>query len=80
MCELGSPQLDGQSGIESLGVTNGRIVPEYTGRETSMAHSAICEDSTARYACIDVELDQVPAILMNDEGAIHDGEETLKPG
>ena len=29
VCKLGSPQLDGQSGIESLEVTNGGL-PQYT--------------------------------------------------
>ena len=28
VCELGSPQLDGQSGVESLKVTNGRVAPK----------------------------------------------------
>ena len=80
VCELGSPQLDGPSGIESLEVTNGRVAPEYPRREGSMVHSASCEGSSARHAGVYVELDWVPAILMNDEGAICCGEESIKPG
>ena len=76
--ELGSPQLDGHRGIESFEITNWRVVPEYTGRECSIVHSASCVSPTARHANIDVKLDQVPAILMNDEGAIHGGEEPVK--
>ena len=33
VCELGSPQLDGQRGIESLKVTYGRVAPEYAWRD-----------------------------------------------
>ena len=80
VCKLGSQQLDGQSGIESLKVTHGRVAPEYPRREVSMVGSATCEGSTARHAGIDVELDRVPAILMNDEGAIRGGGEPIKPG
>ena len=83
VCELGSPQLDCQSGIESLEVTNGRVALEYPGRESSMVRSSSCEGSTARYTAstgIDVELEWVPSILMNYEDAIHDREETVKPG
>ena len=80
VCELWNPPLDGQSSIESLKVTNGRVAPEYTRRESSMLCSASCDGSTARHAGIDVELDRVPAILMNDEHAIHSGEEMVKPG
>ena len=69
VCELGIPQLDGQSGIESLEVTNGRVTPEYPGRESSMLHSVSCEGSTARHAGINVKLDRVPAILP--EGVQH---------
>ena len=76
VCKLGSPQLEGHSGIESIEVTNGRVVPEYTGRECSMLHSARCEGSTPRHAGVNVRLDWVPAILNNDKGAIHGGEET----
>ena len=43
MYKLGSPQRDGQSSIGSLKVTNGRVAPEYTGRESSMLCSASCE-------------------------------------
>ena len=80
MCELGRPQHDGQSSVESLEVTNGRVTPEYPGRESSMVCSASCEGSTARHAGIDVELDRIPAILMNDESAIRGGVEMFKPG
>ena len=80
VCELGSPQLDGQSSFESLEVTNERVAPDYTGRKSSMLCSASCKGSTARLADVDVELEQVPAILMNDEGSIHCGEEMVKPG
>ena len=45
-----------------------------------MVCSACCESSTARQAGIDVEVGEVPVILMNDEGAIRDGEETVKRG
>ena len=80
VCEHGSPQLDGKNGIESLKVTNGRVAPEYPGRESSMVLSASCEGSTTRHAGIDLELSRVPAILMNDEGAIRGGKEMVKPG
>ena len=80
VCELGSPPLDGQSGIESLEVTNGRVALEYTRRDGSIVCSASCEGSAARHAGINVNLDWVSAILMNDEGAIHCGEEMIKPG
>ena len=64
----------------SLEVTNGTFAPEYPRREVSIVCSASCEASTDRDAGINVELDQVPAIVMNDEGAIHGGEEPIKPG
>ena len=79
MCKLGSPQLDGPSGIESLEVTNGRVSPEYPRREGTMVCSASCEGSTARHAGVDVELYRVPVILMNDASAIIGGEELIKP-
>ena len=78
--ELGSPQLDGNSGIETLEVTHVRVFPAYTGRVCSMVHSASCEGSTAKHAGINVELDRIAAILMNDESATHGGEEPVKPG
>ena len=74
VCELGSPQFDGQSGIESLEVTNGRVGPECPRREGGMVCSASCEGSAARHSGIDVELYQVPIILMNDKSAICGGE------
>ena len=79
VCKLGSRQLEGQSDIESLKVTDGRIALEYPGRESSMECSASCECSTARHAGFEVELDQVPAVLRNDEGAICT-QEMVKPG
>ena len=45
-----------------------------------MVRSARCEGSAARHAGIDVELYQVPVILVNDESAIGGGEELIKPG
>ena len=80
VCKLRSPQLDGQSSIESLEVTNWRVAPKYPRREGSMVRSARCEGSTDRHAGIDVELDWVPTILMKNEGAMHDGEEPIKRG
>ena len=56
MCELGSQQLDGQSGIDTLEVTDWRVVPEYAMREGSIVCAASCVGSTARHAGIDVEL------------------------
>ena len=80
MCELWSLQLDGQSGIESIEVTKWRVASEYPRREGSMIGYDSCDGSAARRAGIYVELDRVPAILMNDEGAINGGEELIKPG
>ena len=54
VCELWSPQLDGQSGIESLELTNRRVVLEYPRRECSMVGSASCEGSAARHAGVNV--------------------------
>ena len=45
-----------------------------------MVCSASCEGSTARHAGMDLELAQVPAILMNDKCTICGGEEQVKPG
>ena len=45
-----------------------------------MVHSVSWEGSTARHAGVDGKLDRVPAVLMNDEGAIHGREEPIKPG
>ena len=79
VCELGSPQLDGQRGIEILKVINGRVALEYPRREGSMVCFASCEGSAARHAGVDVELYWVPVILINDESAICNGEELIKP-
>ena len=38
VCELGSPQRDGESSIGSLEMTSGRVATEYAGREGSMVH------------------------------------------
>ena len=65
VCELGSTQVDGQSSIESLEVKNGRVAPEYAGREGNMVHSASCEGTTARHADVDIDLDRVPEEQMS---------------
>ena len=80
VCELWRSHLDGQTGIESLKVTDGRIGLKYPRREGSMVCSASCECSAAKHAGINVELYRVPAILVNDENAIRVGEELIKPG
>ena len=69
-------QFDGQSGIESHKVTDGRVGPDYHRREDSMVCSASSEDSTAG---IDVELYRVPVILVSDKSAIFLGEKLIKP-
>ena len=76
----GAHKLDGQSGIGSLKVTNGRVALKYSRREGSMVGSASYEGSAVRHSGIDVDLDRVPAILMNVEGAVRGGEELIKPG
>ena len=80
VCELWGPQFDGQSGIESLEVTDGRVGLEYPGRKGSMICSVNYEGSAARHAGIDVKLYQVPLILVNDESAIRSGEVPIEPG
>ena len=80
MWELWGPQLDDQSGVESLGVTDGRVGPEYPGRKGSVFTSASCEGSTAGPSGIDVELYRVPVILVNDESDVRGGEESIEPG
>ena len=77
--ELWCPQVDGQSYIERLEVTDRRVGPEYPRRKGSMVRSASCEGSTARHAGINVELYRVPVILVNDESVIHVGEEPIDP-
>ena len=78
--KLWGPQLDGQCGDESLEVADGVVVPEYPWRKGSMIRFASYEGSAARHASIDVELYQVPVILVNDESAIGGGEEPIEPG
>ena len=80
VCELRSPQLDGQCCIESLKVADEGVVPDYSRREDGMIGSAHCEGSTARHASIDVQMYRVPVILVNEECAIGGGEEMIKPG
>ena len=79
VCELRSQQLDGQSGIESLEVTNGRVALQCPRRVGSVVCSSSCEGSSDRHTGIGVELDWVPTILMKDEGAIVGVEEPIKP-
>ena len=78
--ELWSPQLDGQCGIESLGVADEEVVPEYHRRKGSVIGSAHCEGSATGHASINVEVYQVPVILVNKENAVTGGEEPIKPG
>ena len=82
VCELGNPQLDGQSSGESLEVINERVPQSTLGprREGSMVRSSSREGFAARHVGIDVELYRVPVILMNDESAICGGEKLIKPG
>ena len=80
VCELWGPQLDRQCGVESLEVADGRVGPEYPKRKGGVVRSASCEGSAARHAGIDVELYQVPVILVNDESAVGGGEEPIEPG
>ena len=56
------------------------VVPEYSRWEDAVIGSARCEASTAGHASIDVQMYQVPVILVNKERAISGGEETIKPG
>ena len=79
VCELRSPQLDGQFGVESLKVADEGVL-KYPRWEGSVIGSACCEGSAAGYASFDVEVYWVPVILMNEESAIGGGEETIKPG
>ena len=78
--ELCGPQFDGQCSVETLEVADDGVVPEYPRREVSMIGSASCEGSTFGHASIDVELYQVPVILVNEESAVSGGEEPIKPG
>ena len=80
VCKLWGPQLDGQCGVESLEVADGRFGSKYPRRKGSMVCSASCEGSAVIHADIDVELYQVPVIQVNDESAISGGEEPIEPG
>ena len=79
MGKLGSPQLDGHSGDESL-YTRWGVVMEYAGREGSVVGSTSHDGSTSRHAGVNVELHWSPAILVYDDSAINGGEEMVKPG
>ena len=79
-CANWGPQLDGQSSVESLEVTDGSVCLEYPRREGSVVCSGSCEGSAAGHAGIDVELYWVPVILLNDESAVCGGEEPIEPG
>ena len=78
--KLWSPQLDVQCIVESLEVTDEGVVPEYPRREASMIGSSRCEGSTTGHASVNIEVYQVPAILVNEESAFGGGEELIEPG
>ena len=80
VCELWCPKLDGQCGVESLKVADEGVVLEYPRRDGTMIGSSHCEGSAAGHASVNVELYSVPVILVNEESAIGDGEELIKPG
>ena len=56
------------------------VVQEYPRWDGSMIGSASHKGSTAGHASINVELYQVPVILVNNESAVGGGEEPIKPG
>ena len=80
VCELRSPQLDGQCGVESLEVADEEVVLEYPRWEGGVIGFAHCEGSAARHASVDVQVYWVPLILVNEENAIGGGQEMIKLG
>ena len=65
--ELRSPQLDGQCGIESFEMADEGVVLQYPGQECGMIGSASCDGSAAGYAGINIQVNQVPVILGDEE-------------
>ena len=72
--EVRSPQLDGECGVESL-----QVADEYSRWEGGVIGSACCEGSAAGHASVDVQVYQVPVILVNEENAVGGSEEIIKP-
>ena len=77
--ELRIPQLDGQCDVESLEVADERVVAEYSRWEGGVIGSAHCEGSAAGHASVDVQVYQLPVILVNEESAFGGGDEIIKP-
>ena len=72
--ELRSPQLDGQCGVESLEMADEGIVSKYPGCEDGMIGSSCCDGSTTGHAGVDVQVYQMPVVLVDEEHAIGGGD------
>ena len=56
------------------------VVLQYLGRECGVIGSACCDGSSAGHAGVDIQVYQVPVILVDEEHAVGGGKETVEPG